>query len=509
MTEINDLSTTAANNNLPAPDGWPEGQIINSINNASREDLARLARWYGDHKGSITTAGTLTAYTYASARTITAYYDGLDIVADFHVTCGASPTFNVDAVAAAPLIWPDGTALVADDIPINAKVMLRYDGVSFQVMTVANPPASLNRINSFTQIQKWAKGADVASAAALTLGDDGNSFDVTGTATITSIVTKGVGTAVRLHFDGVLVLTHNATDLVLPTSANITTAVGDIAVFEEYATGDWRCVGYSRATGESLASTSSSHGECRLTKSGVNLLLSPQDGNQVLIDGVPQVVPSAGVTLAATGLTIDTDHFIYVFMSGATMTLEALTTGHSTDSSTGVEIKTADSTRTLVGLGRPITGPAWQDAADQRFVISWFNRKDIRGFANFTTNRTSTSSANPPTAEIDQEIRNEFLTWGDEAVTAMASGGNESSVPTNVFTALSYDATGTVDPTQTALPASGQPLSVGFANAADSLSEGYHFLTVKGATSSGTGTWRGSGTVGANNRWTLTTLIQG
>lgn len=142
MTEINDLSTTAANNNLPAPDGWPEGQIINSINNAAREDLARTARWYGDHKGSITTAGTLTAYTYASARTITAYYDGLDIVADFHVTCGASPTFNVDAVAAAPLIWPDGTALVADDIPINAKVMLRYDGVSFQVMSAVLSPGS-------------------------------------------------------------------------------------------------------------------------------------------------------------------------------------------------------------------------------------------------------------------------------------------------------------------------------------------------------------------------------
>lgn len=100
--------------------------------------------------------------------------------------------------------------------------------------------------NTFTKTQKWAKGADVASATALTLGDDGNYFDITGTTAITSIATKGVGTAVRLHFDAALTLTHNATDLVLPGGANITTAAGDEAEFVEYATGDWRCVSYSR-----------------------------------------------------------------------------------------------------------------------------------------------------------------------------------------------------------------------------------------------------------------------
>lgn len=143
MTEINDLNTSAASNNLPAPDGYPENtMIINDLNDAGREDLARLARWYGDHKGSTVTTGTLTAYVFASNRTLAAYYDGLDIVADFHVACGASPTFNVDGVAAAPLIWPDGTALVANDIPINAKVMLRYDGVSFQVMSAVFDPGS-------------------------------------------------------------------------------------------------------------------------------------------------------------------------------------------------------------------------------------------------------------------------------------------------------------------------------------------------------------------------------
>ena len=101
---------------------------------------------------------------------------------------------------------------------------------------------------------RLSKGADVASAAELTLGDDGNAFDVTGTTSITSIATKAVGTTVVLQFDAALTLTHHATDLILPTGANITTAAGDIAVFYEYAAGDWRCVSYARADGTALAS---------------------------------------------------------------------------------------------------------------------------------------------------------------------------------------------------------------------------------------------------------------
>lgn len=51
-------------------------------------------------------------------------------------------------------------------------------------------------------ILKCAKGADVASVAgAITLGDDGNYFDITGTNAITSITAKTAGTFVILQFD--------------------------------------------------------------------------------------------------------------------------------------------------------------------------------------------------------------------------------------------------------------------------------------------------------------------
>ena len=95
---------------------------------------------------------------------------------------------------------------------------------------------------------RWSKGADVASATALTLGTDGNYFDITGVTAITSIGTLGIGTMGCLHFDGALTLTHHATDLILPGGVNITTVAGDEAIFIEYATGDWRCISYSPAS---------------------------------------------------------------------------------------------------------------------------------------------------------------------------------------------------------------------------------------------------------------------
>lgn len=106
--------------------------------------------------------------------------------------------------------------------------------------------------NEFDAEVIFAKGADVASNSALSLGSDGNYFDITGTTTITSINTVGIGAVVRLHFDGVLTLTHSDPDLVLPTGANITTAAGDEATFVEYATGDWRCTSYQKASGSAL-----------------------------------------------------------------------------------------------------------------------------------------------------------------------------------------------------------------------------------------------------------------
>lgn len=94
-------------------------------------------------------------------------------------------------------------------------------------------------INTFSKVQKWAKGADVASATTLAIGNDGNYFDVTGAVAISAIASKGVGTRIRLHFDSTPQLVHSA-NLYLPGATNIDCAVADEMEFIEYATGQWR-----------------------------------------------------------------------------------------------------------------------------------------------------------------------------------------------------------------------------------------------------------------------------
>ncbi len=95
-----------------------------------------------------------------------------------------------------------------------------------------------------------SKGSDIASAATTDIGAaTGNFIHVTGTTTITALGTVQAGTRRVVLFDGALILTHNATSLILPTSANITTEAGDTAVFISEGSGNWRCISYQRKSG--------------------------------------------------------------------------------------------------------------------------------------------------------------------------------------------------------------------------------------------------------------------
>ena len=141
-----------------------------------------------------------------------------------------------EATGSGPII-----SAVGDDANIDLNLGAKGTG---QI----KPSSDIN-MNSMSDM--WSKGADVASAAELLVLTDGNSFDVTGTTTITSIEHTadafGIGSIIMLQFDGALTLTHHATDLILPGAANITTAAGDTALFQKYASGDWRCISYQVA----------------------------------------------------------------------------------------------------------------------------------------------------------------------------------------------------------------------------------------------------------------------
>jgi len=95
----------------------------------------------------------------------------------------------------------------------------------------------------------------IASATTTDLStvNDGD-ITVSGTTTITGFGTLTAGIKKILTFSGALTLTHNATSLILPGAANITTAAGDVAIMRSLGAGNWKCMIYQRAANVYAAS---------------------------------------------------------------------------------------------------------------------------------------------------------------------------------------------------------------------------------------------------------------
>lgn len=95
-----------------------------------------------------------------------------------------------------------------------------------------------------------AKGTDIARATTTDIGAaTGNYVELTGTTTVTGLGTVTAGAIRLVRFAGAGTLTHNGTSLILPGAASITTAANDTAIFVSLGSGNWRCIGYSRASG--------------------------------------------------------------------------------------------------------------------------------------------------------------------------------------------------------------------------------------------------------------------
>ena len=95
------------------------------------------------------------------------------------------------------------------------------------------------------------KGGDIASASPTVIPAGSNYFDVTGT-TGFSAFTVAANTHFFIQFDGILIMTHHATNLDLPGGLDITTAVGDVAEFFATAANQVQCVNYTKVDGSAV-----------------------------------------------------------------------------------------------------------------------------------------------------------------------------------------------------------------------------------------------------------------
>src|SRR6201988_3889823 len=87
----------SSNANADSTVNWAEGMAPSAVNDSARAMMARLAEWRDDISGTITTAGSATAYTVASNQGFDNFPDMNGAMLAFvpHVTCGNPVTLNV------------------------------------------------------------------------------------------------------------------------------------------------------------------------------------------------------------------------------------------------------------------------------------------------------------------------------------------------------------------------------------------------------------------------------
>ena len=145
------------------------------------------------------------------------------------------------------------------------------------------------------------KGGDIASASPLIIDTDGSYFDVTGT-TGFSAMTVAADRQFTLQFDGVLGMTHHATNLDLPGEANITTAAGDVAIFQSTGSNTVQCISYTKADGSSVVGSGAPEGTAILStgEAGGSKFLR-EDGDGTSSWQTPSAHTPEGTAVLSTG----------------------------------------------------------------------------------------------------------------------------------------------------------------------------------------------------------------
>jgi len=277
---IKSYSTTPSSNNSAPPNGFPEGMAPASLNDGMRQVMADIRSWYEDPAwidlGDTPTYVSTTSFTLSGDKTGT-YVVGRRIRA-----IGTTPFTIYGVIATSTFSSPNTTVTVTwDSGTLNATlnaVALNLVQASLVFNAVAGSSLSITGngtiggtlavtgVATFSNAVNTAKGADIASATTTDIGAaTGNFVHITGTTTITGLGTAAAGIIRAVRFAGALTLTHNATSLILPSGANITTAANDTALFVSEGSGNWRCLGYERASGSALNPNSSLSAAVALT----------------------------------------------------------------------------------------------------------------------------------------------------------------------------------------------------------------------------------------------------
>jgi hypothetical protein len=203
-----------------------------------------------DSMGTIASAGTTaiaasgeTALSVTGTTTITAFDNVAAGIKRYLVFAGAlTLTYN-----ATSLILP--TAANLQTAANDCAIFLSLGSGNWQCLSYVRAsglPLANGQFGLDTAGTIASAGTTNIGAAAV------GALSVTGTTAITAFDTIAAGIKRWLNFAGALTLTYNATSLILPTAANITTAANDTALFESLGSGNWQCLVYQRKDGSAF-----------------------------------------------------------------------------------------------------------------------------------------------------------------------------------------------------------------------------------------------------------------
>jgi hypothetical protein len=236
-------SEVDASNNAASPAGMPENMAPSGVNDAWRAHAGATKRAFDrDHAMSTTTvAGSANAITLAYSVAPAAYVQGQKFTFKATAANTGATTVNVNSLGALSLFKKSAAGVVAcsgGEIQNGDIVEIEHDGTQFQIVGGAANAGFAETMGT------------IASAGTVAIGGAAaNYLSVTGTTTITAFDSVLAGTRRILEFAAALTLTHNATTLILPGAANITTAAGDVAIMISEGSGNWRCAAYTKASG--------------------------------------------------------------------------------------------------------------------------------------------------------------------------------------------------------------------------------------------------------------------
>jgi hypothetical protein len=275
LMPVKDYSTTANSNTAISGINIAENCPAGNLNNALRQALADArayangAEWfeYGDGDGTATIAYVSgTSFTVAGADVTAAWHAGRRVKASGSATgtiYGVIASSSFATHTTVNVTWDSGS-LQNESLTVWLGILSATNGAvppasatARGTVELASATETLTGTDAARAVTPdglaayWEKGSDIASAGTISIGEGGY-FHVTGTTAITDIdfATDKAGRAVWLIFDGALTLTHDATALILPTGANITTAAGDAClVVSEDGSENVRVPVYARKDG--------------------------------------------------------------------------------------------------------------------------------------------------------------------------------------------------------------------------------------------------------------------